>query len=131
MVTAVFVKDPVGWNYEFASPPGMVGRDLGKRGRALTAMAKTQVGKKTTRLMQSIGWQYSTGPRGLQVTVGSDNRIALLHHTGSRAHPIVARRAPVLRFVQNGRVRYAKRVFHPGTKPNRYLTDNLPKVMMM
>ena len=41
-------------------------------------------------------------------------------HEGTKAHPIVARRAKALRFVMNGRVVYAKSVQHPGTKPNRF-----------
>lgn len=40
---------------------------------------------------------------------------------GTRPHVIEARRKKVLRFVQGGVVRFAKRVHHPGTKPDPYL----------
>jgi hypothetical protein len=61
------------------------------------------------------------------VTVGSEDPIALLHHEGTRPHVIVPRNAAYLVFWSDraGRVIYTKRVMHPGTKPNRYLTDNL------
>lgn len=127
MVT--FVKDRVGWTREFESVGGLVGRDLSKRGRRLERLARRDVGVKTGRLRNSIISITSVDYRGLHVTVGSNNRIAYLHHEGSRAHEIRPRRAPILRFVQNGRIRYAHRVWHPGTKPNRYLTRNLIRVV--
>jgi HK97 gp10 family phage protein len=40
---------------------------------------------------------------------------------GTKAHVIAARRARFLRFVQNGAVRFAKRVNHPGTKPTGFM----------
>lgn len=129
-MATVFVKDPVGWNKEFNLPGGMVAKDLNQRGRRLQQMAVRQVGKRTGRLAGSINHVISVDFRGLNVRVGSDNRIARLHHDGSRAHVIRPRKAKVLRFVQNGQVRYAHRVFHPGTKPNRFLTDNLIKVVV-
>ena len=61
------------------------------------------------------------------VLVGSDSPIALLHHEGTRPHVIIPRTAKMLRFYPtggNGFI-YAKKVNHPGTKPNRFLTDNL------
>lgn len=59
--------------------------------------------------------------------VGSDDPIALLHHEGTQPHVIAARRKPRLVFFwpKVGRVVSFKRVNHPGTKPNRYLTDAL------
>lgn len=61
------------------------------------------------------------------VIVGSESPIARLHHDGTRPHVIVPRNAPMLVFYSQkmGKVVYAKRVNHPGTKPNRFLTDNL------
>jgi hypothetical protein len=53
----------------------------------------------------------------------------LMHHQGTRPHIIVPRRAQTLRFYSRGRIVYSKLVHHPGTKPNRYLTDNLRRVI--
>jgi hypothetical protein len=70
-------------------------------------------------------------PQGPVVMVGSDAAPkALIHHEGSKPHIIMPRRATMLRFVgRTGQVVFARRVNHPGTKPNRYLADNLPTVM--
>lgn len=61
------------------------------------------------------------------VQVGSEDPIALYHHEGTRPHVIVPRTAPRLVFysARAGRVIYAKRVNHPGTRPNRFLTNAL------
>lgn len=40
---------------------------------------------------------------------------------GTRAHAIVARNARTLRFVSNGQVFFRRRVWHPGTKPYKFL----------
>lgn len=42
---------------------------------------------------------------------------------GTRPHLILPRRAKVLRFVQNGVVRFARGVFHPGTEPRPFMKD--------
>lgn len=57
--------------------------------------------------------------------VGSEDPIALIHHEGTPPHPIVARRRPRLVFFANGHVQRRLSVRHPGTRPNRYLTDSL------
>lgn len=61
------------------------------------------------------------------VLVGSEDRIALWHHEGTVPHPIVPVRAPMLVFWSDraGKVVRAMHVNHPGTKPNRYLTNAL------
>jgi hypothetical protein len=72
--------------------------------------------------------QTTGGGRGMpRVIVGSSHPIALIHHEGTRPHIIVPVKAKALRFpgaAPSGFI-FAKRVNHPGTKPNRYLTDNL------
>lgn len=61
------------------------------------------------------------------ISVGSDLApLAIIVHDGSKPHDIVPRTATVLRFMRpQGGVIFTKRVRHPGTKPNRYLLDNL------
>lgn len=127
---AVFVKDPVGWKEFTASKKSPIYNDIDSRGRRLHNLAVRQVGKKTHKLANSMTTRTTVDLLGIVNTTGSDDPISLIHHNGSRAHEIRPRRAKVLRFVQNGRVRYAHRVWHPGTRPNRYLTDNLPKVIL-
>lgn len=63
--------------------------------------------------------------------IGSDDPIALIHHQGTEPHQIWARNAPLLVFFwpKAGGVVAFKMVNHPGTKPNHYLTDQLPLAM--
>lgn len=58
------------------------------------------------------------GATGHSVT--SNNAIAGYLETGTRPHVISAKPGGTLRFVQNGQVRFAKSVRHPGTKPKHF-----------
>jgi hypothetical protein len=106
-------------------PSGEVGQFLAKRGRAILFAAKRQVGKDTRALELSLHMLHQRIGGIQQIWIGSDNRIAFLHHEGSRPHAIEARNAQMLRFSSRGRMVYTRAVMHPGTKPNHYLTDNL------
>lgn len=106
-------------------PAGDVGRWVKTRGNRIQTAAKRQVGKKTRVLEESIYLVHTRGPYYQEITIGSDDKIALLHHEGSRPHAIEARGNGMLRFSSHGRQIYTHRVMHPGTKPNHYLSDNL------
>jgi hypothetical protein len=109
---------------------GIVTSDLRKRAEKLRALAVKQVGKDTGRLARDIRVTIIPGPGGPTALVGSDNKIALIHHNGTRRHAITPRTGRTLRFAHRGRVVYARKVMHPGTRPNRYLTDNLRRVVV-
>jgi hypothetical protein len=105
-------------------PEGEVGRWLGKRAELIANAARAQVGKRTGRLASSIHIRHSRTVYGQSIKIGSSLHYALLHHEGTRPHLITGRNGP-LRFSAKGRVVYTHTVIHPGTKPNRYLSDNL------
>lgn len=126
---AKFVMNEAGYKELTKSPNGEVGRYLTVVAAKLKYLAKYQAGRKTGALMNSINYRLTRDSRGLVAVVGSDNRVALMHHQGTRPHIIVPRRAQTLRFYSHGRIVYSKLVHHPGTKPNRYLTDNLRRVI--
>lgn len=110
------------------NPSGDVGRYLAKKGRIVQAAARSQVGVRTGALRASIHMRHLRDSRGQYVKIGSALNYALLHHEGSKPHLIVPKRATVLKFATRGRMVYAHAVMHPGTKANRYLTDNLKLV---
>lgn len=116
---------PQAMNHLLRSKTGPVGRDLHKRGMKVLVAAKAQVGVKTGKLKASINIDHGIDIRGQYVKIGSNARYALAHHEGTRPHVITPNRAQVLRFSSRGRIVYARAVMHPGTKPNKYLTDNL------
>jgi hypothetical protein len=107
------------------SPRGEVGRHLAERGTRILIAAKNQVGVKTGRLKASINMRQYRSVGGQSLKIGSPLDYALIHHEGTRPHIITPDRAEFLRFSSRGRVVYTRVVRHPGTKPNKYLADNL------
>ena len=126
MATVVFRKAEL--DFLLNSPEGDVGKYLAKKGRLLMAAAKTQVGVRTGALRSSIHMRHLRDSRGQYVKIGSNLDYALLHHQGTKPHVIRPDRAKVLRFVRGSRIIYTTSVMHPGTKANRYLSDNLKLV---
>ena len=106
-------------------PQGAVGRSLARRGNKVLNAARAQVGVDTGRLKASLKMTHDRSIRGQFVMVGSKLNHALMHHQGTRPHIITPNRSQVMVFANKGRVIYATRVNHPGTRANRYLTDNL------
>jgi len=106
----------------------MFGRDMMRRGRLLRLLAMQQVGVDTGELKRNIKVHGDFSGIGPVIRIGSDSPHAKAHHEGTKAHAITPKNAKVLRFKQGGMVRYAVSVFHPGTRPNPYLTRNLRRV---
>lgn len=67
----------------------------------------------TGRLRMSFN-AFGFRTSGRHVDVGTESRIAKIHHFGTGPYTIRPRRARVLRFVTADGVRYARRVRHPG-----------------
>jgi hypothetical protein len=120
----VVFREPVLDRY-LNSPSGQVGRYMSRRGSLVVAAAKRQVGVRTGALRASIHMRHSRDTRGQFVRIGSPLRYARVHHEGSRPHIIKPNSQQVLRFVSKGQIIFAHAVKHPGTKANKYLTDNI------
>ena len=112
-------------DYLLNNPAGPVGRSLARRGRRVLAAARGQVGVDTGKLKKSLRMTHERSARGQFVRVGSQLNHALVHHQGSRPHIITPKRSQVMVFSKGAQIIYATSVRHPGTAPNRYLTDNL------
>lgn len=125
-----FHRDAAGMNQVLRGQGGPVWNDVEKRTNRATSLAKAQVGKDTKELVRSISSRVSVGSRGgVTGVVSAMNKKAILHHNGAPPHIIIPRKAQTLRFKSRGKIVYAKLVRHPGTKPNRFLTDPLRKVV--
>jgi len=108
------------------SPRGDVGRELSRRAKKVQVAAKRQVGVRTGRLRNSIRvYGHSRTANGQHMYIGSSVPYALMHHEGTRKHTTTPKRKSYLKFRQGAVFIYRKKVNHPGTKANRYLTDNL------
>lgn len=134
------VLDPNQLNALLRGPDGPVARRMLEDGELVKREARRLVGvskpdpvprrgrqRRPGTLRDSIIKRLVTTNRGVAVQVGSDDPIALLHHEGTQPHVIEANKAPRLVFwsARAAKVVYAKRVRHPGTKPNRYLVNAL------
>lgn len=88
--------------------------------------ARRQVGVKTGALRKNIRATHLGNSTGQYVTIWADKPYALAHHEGTRPHLI--RPTAVdgkLIFRTGSRVIMTTMVRHPGTKPNRYLSDQI------
>ena len=123
MATVVFRERKLD-NY-LNQPGGEVGKYLAKKGRIVTTAARGQVGVRTGALRSSIHMRHLRDSRGQYVKIGSSLPYARMHHEGTKPHMIYPKRASILRFMTKGRMVFTHVVRHPGTKANKYLTDNL------
>lgn len=132
------VLDPVRVADLLRGRSGAVLRRLLVDGALVKARAREQVGvhqplpgerrkRRPGTLRDSIVVRIVEGGKYATVAVGSEDPIAFLHHEGTPPHVIRARIKPMLVFYwpKVGQVVAFKQVNHPGTKPNRYLTDSL------
>lgn len=90
-------------------------------GFRIVELAKRYVGVKSGRLRRKISYHVRKIPAGYEITAVADTHYALLHHEGTRPHIIRPESNRVMRFKSRGRVIFAQRVFHPGTRPNKFL----------
>jgi len=127
----VIIPAVLGVDRLWTGDDSMVVKDLRSRGRKVQTGAKIQVGRSSGRLARSIDigpTEYVGGSP--QITIGSDLTYALLVHQGTRRHVIKPRNSrSVLKFPGRGGFVYARVVIHPGTRPNRYLLDNLRRAV--
>lgn len=127
--TVVTHFDQAGYNELTRSPRGDLYKYLENRGQRLVFLAKRQVGKRSRELEASIGYEVITGSGFPSVRVYARSSHAYVHHEGSRPHLILPKHGRYLRFRVGGKIVYAHVVRHPGTKANRFLTDNLATVI--
>lgn len=109
------------------NPAGAVGRYMKRKGSKLVQLAKAQVGVQTGALRASIHMRHKRNPRFQYVEIAATEKYAYMHHVGTKPHIITPTRRTVLRFATKGTIVRTTIVRHPGTKPNRYLSDQLSK----
>lgn len=116
------------FDFAFNNPSGSpVGRYLAKKGNKVLVDASYQMGYRTGALLKSLSMTHTRmGVMGQKVSVKATAPHALMHHEGTVPHIIIAGAGKSLRFAsKGGNVVYTTVVKHPGTSPNRYLSDQL------
>jgi hypothetical protein len=125
--------DPFAMDSLTNSPYGEVGRWLARKGQEMAAGARAQVGVRTGRLRASIAVSQERVPLGQELRIVADavapgraGSYALDHHEGTPPHLIRAKGRGALVFPGGRGVAAAKVVHHPGTRANKFLSDQLP-----
>lgn len=103
-------------------PKGSVGKHMRRIGVEILMGARAMVGVRTGQLRKSLKMRQGVRGRFQYVTVGADVKHAQVHHDGAKAHVIRAHQGRIMRFNVGGKVVYARKVNHPGSKPRKYLT---------
>jgi hypothetical protein len=113
---------------ELNTPAGGLWKWLEAKGEIATGKAKAQVGNKTGKLRRSIKMTHRGDKSGQTLHIGSTVRYAYMHHEGTKPHLITPKDLDgrLVFFSRNQRrLVVVESVKHPGTKPNRYLSDQL------
>jgi len=129
---ATFVFNEPAMDLHFHEWEGMTGRYIRTRCETLAEMARGSCGVDTGLLKASISTEYGRTTTGSDLeakvgVIGSVSQIgyAYFHHEGTKSHEIHARFRKALKFTVGGFTVFAKRVYHPGTKPVKYLTTHM------
>lgn len=101
--------------------------DAYRQARLVTA---ERLNRRTGAYENAFDAELRDTPLGPRMRLSNDDRKAQWLELGTRPHPITPR-APrrYLRFMSRGRVVYARRVMHPGTRPYRILDTALRRIM--
>lgn len=136
-VTTYTRIDPAKVAQLLRDPNGPMARKLLEDGELVRQEAKRRVGvyrprpggpqraRRPGTLRDSIVKRLADENGALVVFVGSSDPIALIHHEGTQPHEIPGNPWLVFWSDRAKRVVFAKKVNHPGTRPNRYLVDAL------
>lgn len=103
-------------------PKGPTGKHMRRIGLEILMGARAMVGVRTGQLRKSLKMHQGLRGRVQYVAVGSNVKHAEVHHEGAKAHTIRAHQGRIMRFNVGGKVVYARKVSHPGSKPRKYLT---------
>ena len=89
---------------------------------ALEANNTRQVFQTRTGRTQRATKVRRRGKRIIRFTVSNSHPNAIRMEKGTRPHVIRAKPGKSLRFEMNGKIRFFKKVNHPGTRPYRFLS---------
>lgn len=122
-----FGPGPIKWDdaaldHMLNNPKGEVGRHLRKIGLEVLGGARAIAGVRTGQLKRKLYIRQATRARYQFVEVGSTASHAYVHHEGSKPHEIKGGVGRLIRYNVGGKVVYAHKVNHPGTKGRKYLT---------
>ncbi|RJQ67337.1 MAG: hypothetical protein C4519_24380 [Desulfobacteraceae bacterium] len=111
----------------FKKSPKIIGKELEtatkNAGKLILKTEKEEVPVRTATLKRSITMDY----RPISVAIYPTVKYALPVHEGSKPHTITPVRKKVLAFKIGGKKVFARRVNHPGNKPNKFVDRTVSK----
>lgn len=113
-------------------PGGMVDVWTQDQAQSVARVARRLAPTRTGRLRNSIVARRARDISGRFISgyeVTATAPYSAFVHQGTRPHTILPRRASVLRFNVGGAVVFTRRVNHPGTRPQPFLTDAVRAVI--
>lgn len=123
---ADFTYRQKGEDYLLRNFGGPTSMHMAKIAREVLFKAQAQVGVDTGNLRASLkSTRYYQGSGMPGYLIGSYNKVAYMHHEGTKPHMIYPKKAKKLSFGKYGTIYHVGPVNHPGTRPNRYLLDPL------
>lgn len=126
---STFTIDQAGIDEIATKQGGLSNKEAHRIGSSIVILAKRYVGVNTGILRKRISYRVLRRAAGYVIEVTADTDYAAMHHNGTRPHVIRPNTQKVLRFKKGGRVVYADRVFHPGTRPNPFLVRAMREVV--
>lgn len=100
---------------------------LGQSAREVQMIARAKHrfrSSQKAKLEKSVDYKVDKVEMNATVELNeSDAPYALWVHDGTRPHLILPRAKKALRWVKNGKFVFAKKVWHPGTKPDPFLYE--------
>jgi len=110
----------------FKKAPDIASKELQQAtkeaGKIILATEKTEVPVKTGQLRRSITLDY----KPISVSIYPTVNYAFSVHEGTKPHVILPK-GKVLAFKKNGKMIFARRVNHPGNKPNKFVERTVDK----
>lgn len=132
MARVTYVEDPAAMR-AFLGWDGPAGVDFTRRMNTLVTRQLQDAPRRSgrmaaeinTRRMQSDPGKFLEGAVGVNPGGRGQSGYANYVTSGTRPHVILPKRGKALKFMIAGKAVFARRVNHPGTRPNPYLTRHL------
>jgi hypothetical protein len=111
---------------------------LGQSAREVQTLARAKHRFRTNTGLLEKAVDYEVNKAEMEATVFLDEAVASYApwvHDGTDPHWILPRAKKALRWTKNGNFVFAKKVWHPGTKPDKFLYEagaaSLPRINLI
>lgn len=108
-----------------AKHPANFRQTMGEESDRLETILQNNAPKRTGQYAAGIHTTLTGTDENLKITITDPQPLGSYIRFGTRPHPIYPVRAKMLRFTVGGRVVFARKVNHPGTKANPFMIHSI------